>query len=143
MILVDANLLIYAVMPEFDRHEAAHAWLAEVLAGPPRTALPWPSLLAYHRVVTSPRVFDRPLRGDEAWGVIEHWLALDTVWSPVPSERHAALLAGLIRQTDVTGNLIHDAHLAALALDNGLEIASTDADFARFPGVRWTNPLAP
>jgi predicted nucleic acid-binding protein len=77
-----------------------------------------------------------------AWNQVEAWLACDTVWIPTPTERHALILARLLSEARVSGNLAHDAHLAALAIEHGLELVSNDSDFGRFPGLRWINPLA-
>lgn len=141
MILVDANLLVYASISSFAEHRRAQTWLDSRLNGEARVGLPWPSLLAFLRLVTNSRIFPRPLAMSDAWRQIEAWLACDTAWVPTPGERHAAILARLLAGPGVVGNLVPDAHLAALALEHGLELASSDGDFARFPGLRWTNPL--
>jgi toxin-antitoxin system PIN domain toxin len=142
LILVDANLLVYASISSFAEHHRAREWLDGRLNGEDRVGLPWPSLLAFLRLVTNSRIFPRPLAMSDAWRQIEAWLACDTAWVPSPGERHAAILARLLAGPGVVGNLVPDAHLAALALEHGLELASNDGDFARFPGLRWTNPLA-
>jgi len=141
LILVDANLLVYASISTFAEHRRAREWLDGRLNGMDRVGLPWPSLLAFLRLVTNSRIFPRPLATSDAWRQIEAWLACDTAWVPSPSERHAAILARLLAGPGVVGNLVPDAHLAALAIEHGLELASNDGDFARFPGLRWTNPL--
>lgn len=140
MILVDANLLVYAVNPAAERHEAARTWLDEQLGGPSKVGLPWPSLLAFLRLVTSPRVFERPAAIADAWRVVEDWLAAEVAWVPGPTERHAGLLAELLPQT-VGGNGVPDAHLAALALEHGLVLCTSDRGFARFDALRWRDPL--
>ncbi len=142
MILVDANLLIYAVDRTSPRHELAAAWLTDQLAGAARVGLPWESLTAFARITTHPRVMARPFSAGEAWAVIGAWLEVPVVWTPTPTERHAEVLGGLIERHGVTGNLVYDAHLAAIAIQHGLEICSADTDFARFSEVRWRNPLA-
>jgi hypothetical protein len=142
LILVDANLLVYASVSDYPQHRLARAWLDEQLDGAPRVGLPWPSLLAFLRLVTNPRIFNRPLAMADAWSQVTSWLACDTVWIPSPTERHAATLARLLGDPGVTGDLVPDAHLAALAIEHGLELCSNDGDFARFPGLRWSNPLA-
>lgn len=142
MILVDANLLIYAVVDDMPEHERARTWFEDAIADHARVGLPWPSLLAFVRLTTNPRVFPRPLAMDAAWARVEEWLALDNVWQPEPTERHADVLGQLLRGTRATANLVGDAHLAAIAIEHGLELHSADRDFARFPGLRWTNPLA-
>jgi uncharacterized protein len=143
LILVDANLLLYATNVSSPQHSAARAWLDERLSGTARVGLPWPSLLAFLRIGTNPRIFDRPLTADEAWRQVTDWLASDVAWVPGPTDRHADVLGPLLAAGGVTGNLVPDAHLAALAIEHGLELCSTDRDFARFPGLRWSNPLTP
>jgi toxin-antitoxin system PIN domain toxin len=141
MILIDANLLIYAHVQTLSQHEAVRHWLEKQFNETPRVGLPWPSLLAFVRLVTNPRVFDRPAPMAEAWERVEEWLALPSVWVPQPTERHAQILADLLRRAVDRSNLVPDAHLAALAIEHGLVLCSTDGDFARFPGLRWSNPL--
>jgi uncharacterized protein len=141
-ILVDANLLIYAYNTVATQHVAAKDWVEARLAGPARVGLPWPSLLAFLRVVTHPRLFARPVETVDAWRQIARWLSSDVAWIPVPTERHAELLGQLLALPGIRANLVHDADLAALAVEHGLLLFSTDGDFARFPGLRWENPLA-
>ncbi len=141
MILVDANLLIYAKSRDSEYHGPARQWLEETINLGARVGLPWPSLLAFLRITTNSRIFEQPLRPADAWTQIDEWLALDNTWVPAPTEQHAALLGTLFRSTSIGGNLVPDAHLAALAMEHGLELLSTDTDFARFPGLRWRNPL--
>jgi toxin-antitoxin system PIN domain toxin len=94
------------------------------------------------RLVANPRVFERPPSLTEAWEQVERWLEVDSVWIPVPTERHHQLFAQLLTQTSERSDLVPDAHLAALAIEHGLTLYSTDGDFARFSGLRWENPLA-
>jgi toxin-antitoxin system PIN domain toxin len=142
VILVDANLLVYASSSSFPQHGRAAAWLDERLSGVSRVGMPWPSLLAFLRVSTSKRVFKRPLAVGEAWDQVKAWQAREVTWTPSPTHRHADVLGRLLAEPGVTGNLVHNAHLAALAIEHGLEICSADGDFARFPGLRCSNPLA-
>lgn len=142
MILVDANLLIYAVDRTSPAHERAAAWLEDQLNGSTRVGIPWESLTAFARIVTHPRVMTKPFSASSAWAVVRAWLEAPVVWTPTATERHAEVLGGLIERHRVTGNLVSDAHLAAIALQHGLEICSADTDFARFTDVRWRNPLA-
>ncbi|RIL05688.1 VapC toxin family PIN domain ribonuclease [bacterium] len=142
MILVDANLLVYAHHPGFRQHAAARAWLDEQLGGSTQVALPWPSLLAFLRLSINGRVLERPLSASAAWAQVEAWLSVPVAWVPVPTERHAEVLAHLMRSSVSSHALVTDAHLAALALEHGLVLCSSDGDFARFPGLRWSNPLA-
>lgn len=141
MILVDANLLVYAKVTDFPEHEAARAWLDERLNGTVGVGLPWPSLLAFVRLVSNPRIFERPMSVEDAWGQVEEWLARPSVWTPVATDRHAGILASLLPRIDGKAKLVPDAHLAALAMEYGLVLHSTNHDFARFPGLRWENPL--
>jgi hypothetical protein len=142
LILVDANLLIYAVNAAASQHVAARAWLDARMNGLARVGLPWTSLLAFLRLVTNPRVFQRPLSTADAWKQVDAWLGSGPAWVPAPTERHAEILARLLSAPGVHGNLVPDAHLAALAIEHGLELNSTDGDFARFAGLKWRNPLA-
>lgn len=141
MILIDANLLIYAHVPTLSQHEAVRHWLEKQLNETSRVGLPWPSLLAFARLVTNPRVFEHPASIAEAWDRVEEWLNLPSVWVPQPTERHAPILGDLLRRVVDRPNLVPDAHLAALAIEHGLVLCSTDGDFARFPELRWSNPL--
>ena len=141
MILVDANILVYSHVESFAQHQAARAWLDQRLNEPERVGLPWVSLLAFLRLVTNPRVFERPEPITDAWRQVRAWLSCESAWIPEPSERHATLLGELLSQPGVHANLVPDAHLAALAMEHGLTLCSTDSDFARFPALRWLNPL--
>lgn len=143
MILVDANILIYAHVSSFAQHDVARDWLDRQLNGATRVGLPWSSLLAFLRLVTNPRVFEHPASIGHAWHQVTSWLACETAWTPQPTERHAELLGELLASPGVHGNLVPDAQLAALAMEHGLTLCSTDGDFARFRGLRWQNPLAP
>jgi toxin-antitoxin system PIN domain toxin len=127
-------------MKGMPQHVASRKWLEERFAGTGRVGLPWHSLLGFLRLTTNRRVFPRPMPTPEAWLHVEDWLAQPTAWIPQPTERHRAVLSELLVES-VDGNLIPDAHLAALALEHGLTVCSADTDFARFPTVRWENPL--
>ncbi len=142
MILVDANVLVYAHSRSFVQHEPARVWLDARLNGSAPVGLPWPSVLAFVRVICNPRVLDRPRSPSEAWSQVEAWLDCPPAWIPLPTERHREALGALLRVAVPRGNLVPDAHLAALAIEHGLTLCSTDGDFARFPGLRWENPLA-
>jgi toxin-antitoxin system PIN domain toxin len=139
--LIDANLLLYAVHEGADRHEAAAAWLTEQLNGSRRVGIPWSSLGAFLRISTHPRAFPRPLSPITAWDRVTDWLAAPVTWIPEPGPEHARILGELVARHDVRGNLVPDAMLAALAIEHGLTLCSSDTDFARFPGVRWEDPL--
>jgi hypothetical protein len=142
VILVDTNLLVYARIEEVPQHPAALKWLDQRLNEPFLVGLPWASLLGFLRVATNPRIFERPDRLSHAWRQVEEWLALPNVWIPQPGDRHREILAGFVPRLSRGGNLIPDAHLAALAIEHGLTLCSTDGDFARYPGLKWLNPLA-
>lgn len=141
MILVDANILIYAHVPSLPHHDAARRWLESHLNNTSPVGLPWPSLLAFVRLVTNSRIFERPVSIAEAWDRVEEWLALPSVWIPQPTERHSQILGDLLKRAVDRPALVPDAHLAALAIEHDLTLCSTDRDFARFPGLRWSNPL--
>lgn len=141
--LLDANLLLYAIDSESPFNQPAASWLEEVLNGDRRVALPWQTIGAFLRISTHPRVAANPLTSAEAWAFVTDWLAADPVWIPPATERTAAVYGRLVSQLGITGNLVTDAQLAALAIEHGLVICSADTDFARFPGLRWQNPLRP
>lgn len=142
MILVDANLLVYAHAESFTQHERARSWLDRQLTGAGRVGLPWESLLAFLRLVTNPRVFERAEPTGEAWQQVRAWLACEAAWIPTPTEHHAEIMGDLLSLPGVQANLVPDAHLAALAIEHGLELCSTDGDFARFSQLKWRNPLS-
>ena len=142
MILIDANLLIYASSSTFPQHRAAKYWLDAQLTGLARVGIAWPTVLAFLRVMTSPRILQYPLAMRDAWTQVIAWHAAASVWVPQPTERHGEVLRDLLGLPGIRGNLVHDADLAALAVEHGLILCSSDGDFARFPGLRWQNPLA-
>ncbi len=141
MTLVDANLLLYAVDEGSPFHDRAAEWLSAQLNGNRRVGLPWQCLVAFVRISTHPRASAQPLAPDEAVGVVDGWLAAEPTWVPTPGPGHGVILAGLIKRHQLRSNLVSDAHLAALAVEHGLELCSADTDFARFPEARWHNPL--
>ena len=142
MILVDVNLLVYAYNSGSDQHAGAQAWLERELSSSTAVGLPWHTLLGFLRLSTNARVFATPLSTAEAWRRVTTLLSIDGVWAPQPTTKHAEVLGALLVQPSVHGNLVSDAHLAALAIEHGLTLCSTDGDFARFKGLRWRNPLA-
>jgi len=141
MIVVDANLLLYAHVASFAQHERARDWLDGQLSGTQRVGLPWASLLAFLRLVTNPRIFESPRTPLDAWTQVTRWLACEPVWIPQPGRHHPDVLGEMLSLPGVAGDLVPDAHLAALAIEHGLTLYSTDGDFARFPGLHWVNPL--
>jgi hypothetical protein len=143
VILVDANLLLYAANRAAPEHAQARPWLDEQLNGQTRVGLPWPSLLAFVRLASNPVVVRDPVTPGEAWRQVEEWLACEPAWIPLPGAGHTMILRNFLQQPAITTRLVSDAHLAALAIEHGLTLYSTDGDFARFPGLKWRNPLAP
>ena len=142
MILIDANILIYAHVNSFSQHDRACDWLDQQLNASAPVGLPWASVLAFMRLVTNPRVFEHPEPIRDAWQQVRTWLTAETAWIPQPTERHADLLGEFLALPGIHSNLVPDAHLAALAVEHGLTLCSTDGDFARFQGLRWLNPIA-
>lgn len=139
--LVDANVLLYARDERSPFHPAAIAWLTAQLEGDRQVGIAWSSILAFLRLSTNPRVWASPLTPTEAWDTVEAWFVSPVLWTPAPTDRHRAVLGSLVTSLGLSAKLIPDAHLAALALEHGLEVCSADSDFARFPGLRWRNPL--
>ena len=142
MILIDANLLLYAYHPRAEQHENSRAWLEAVLFGPDLVRFSWLTLWAFLRIATSARVFERPLSAPEAEAAISSWLAQPVAGIIEPGERHWDILRGLVRDGQATGPLVMDAVLAAIAIEHGATIYTTDRDFLRFSGLKWRNPLA-
>jgi len=142
VILVDANLLVYAVDADSPRHRAARRWLEKILSGSSQVGLPWIVLLAFLRVTTRTGILRKPLRPERALGYVDSWLSQPYVAAVGPGPGHWAVLRNLLRTTGLAGNLTSDAHLAALAIERGAPVYSTDHDFRRFPGVEHVDPLA-
>lgn len=141
MIVPDVNLLIYAYDTNSRYHTAAKKWWEAALAGNRRVGLTWSTMLGFIRIATNPRVYVNPLTAKEATRTVRYWLNQPSVDILLPGEGHAELVLGLIDNVGVAGNLTSDAHLAAIAIEFQAELASNDQDFARFPGLRWFNPL--
>ena len=141
MMLVDANLLIYAVNQDLPQHSAARDWWETSLSGAESVGIPWVSLLAFLRICTNRRVFDTPLSVDAAIGYVDEWLRQPVVQAVAPGPGHWSVLANLLSRSGMAGNLSTDAHIAALALEHGYTVYSADNDFKRFAGVRQVNPL--
>lgn len=140
MRLLDANVLLYAVNEAAPLHERARGWLDDALRGPEPVAFAWTALLAFLRLATHPSVFPRPLTADPASDVVRVWLAQPAAVVLEPTDRHADILAGLLAEAGTAGNLVGDAHLAALAIEHRATIATFDADFGRFAGIRLERP---
>lgn len=143
MKLPDANILIYAANTGSDRHRAARAWLEGVLSGSETVGFAWIVLLAFVRLTTKRNVFEVPYSLDEALDLVDSWLAQPCATVVQPGERHTQLMRELLGPVGTAGNLVNDAHLAALAIENGAELCSADNDFSRFPRLQWTDPLKP
>jgi toxin-antitoxin system PIN domain toxin len=141
VILVDANILLYAEDQLSSRHAAARAWWDAELSGNSPVCLCWTVLGAFIRIGTNPRVFEHPLSLDQALARIQSWMDQPCTRIISPTERHWTVFQKLLRDGQAVANLVTDAHLAALAVEHGCELISTDSDFSRFPGVRWRNPL--
>lgn len=142
MILVDANLLLYAYHPRADQHDRSRAWLESALSGSDLVRFAWLTLWAFLRIATNPRAFEHPLSVAEAEAAISSWLAQPVADILEPGERHWDILREVVRQGQANGPLVMDAVLAAIAIEHGATICTTDRDFSRFPSVKWTNPIA-
>ncbi len=139
--IVDANVLLYATNEEAPPHSTARRWLTEALSGEQRIGIPWQSIGAFARISTHPRVFHRPLSPTEVKENIDAWFASDVVWIPPTTVHSVRIYNRLAERHHITGNLVPDAQLAALAIEHGVAVVSFDSDFARFPEVAWVNPL--
>jgi uncharacterized protein len=142
-VILDANVLLYAVDSESAHHDRAAQWLTAALDGDRRIGFPWQTIGAFLRIATHPRIASRPLTAAAAQDYVDAWLDVSVSWVPPAGERTAQVYAELARRHHVTGNLVPDAQLAALALEQGVAVVSADSDFARFPEVAWLNPVAP
>jgi uncharacterized protein len=142
VILPDVNLLLYAYEEASPFHDRARAWLESMLSGHDTVGLSWTVLLAFVRLSTRARLYESSLAPAKAFDIVESWLAQPVAVVVHPTERHLAILRGLLEPLGTAGNITTDAHLAALAIEHGGEVCSADTDFARFRGLRWTNPLA-
>ncbi len=140
MQIVDANVLLYAVNERAAHHEPAHTWLDRSLSGGETVGFAWAALLAFMRLSTHASVFPQPLTSQTAAEVAKGWLAAPAAVVLQSGRRHLSLLSGFLREAGTAGNIVNDAHLAALAVEHDAEIATYDGDFARFAGVRWYRP---
>lgn len=141
MRIPDLSLLLYAVDESATQHRAARRWWETTLSGSETVGLAWTVLLGFVRLTTNPRVVLAPMDADTALDYVERWLA-HPITTPVdPTPHHARVLRDLLGATGTAGNLVADAHLAALAIEHGAVLCSADRDFGRFPGLRWSDPL--
>jgi toxin-antitoxin system PIN domain toxin len=142
MKIIDANLLVYAYVQALPQHDAARRWLERTLTEDESVGLAWVSVLGFVRVVTNPRIFRVPLLMDRAVAVVEEWFQQQAVEVILPTPRHWTTLREMLRTAKASGSLTTDAHLAALAVEHGATVYTTDRDFLRFPNVRVVNPIA-
>ena len=140
MKLVDANVLLYAVNTDAHHHDQSRVWLDGALSGADTVAFSWMVLLAFVRLVTKVGLFPSPLGIDEAMDRVDAWLAAAPAVIVEPTSAHPRIVQQLLGPVGVGGNLVNDAHLAALAVEHRASIVSFDNDFGRFPGVRWAPP---
>lgn len=140
MQVVDANVLLYAVNEDSPRFSEAKRWLDRALNGSEMVGFTWVVLLAFLRLIGHPRVFPRPLSTEQALDLIEAWLQRPSAVILDPTDRHLEIVRGLLAPLGTAANLVNDAHLAAIAVEHGAEVVSFDADFTRFPGLRWKSP---
>jgi toxin-antitoxin system PIN domain toxin len=141
VILVDANLLLYAYDPDGSQHEASRRWLEDVLSGAELVRFSWLTLWAFIRISTSPQVFAQPLSAAEAHAAVASWLAQPNADLLEPGDRHLEILGRLLGSGQAAGPLVMDAALAAIAIEHGATMCSTDRDFSRFAGLVWENPI--
>jgi hypothetical protein len=141
MILIDANLLLFAYNPRAAEHAASRRWLEATLSGSDLVRFAWITLWAFLRISTNPRVFEHPLSMHEAEEIVASWRAQPVVDMLEPDERHWDILRTLTRDGKTRGPLVMDAVLAAIAIEHGATLCTTDRDFARFPGLSWLDPL--
>ena len=141
MIIPDVNLVVYAYDSSSRRHEAARRWWEASMNGTGIVGIPWIVILGFIRIATHPRILANPLEVEGACARVRTWLARPNAIIVHPGARHPDILFQLIEAAGTGGNLTTDAHLAALAIEHQAEVHSTDPDMARFPGLRWANPL--
>lgn len=142
MTIIDANILLYAYNADTPQHTAAAAWVEALFRGDEVIGLPWATLWAFLRISTNQRVWPNPMSIEQAFKIVRGWLAEPGVAIVEPGPRHAELLEFLVSESRASGALVSDAAMAAMALEFGATLASTDRDFRRFPSLRWVNPVA-
>jgi len=141
MILIDANILLYAYDANSTRHSAARKWLQETFSKDEPVRLPWVVILAFLRLTTQTAILARPLSLDEAIAIVQTWLNRPNVGIAAPTMRHWEVLRTLLQEGQAKGRMVTDAHLAALAIEHGAVLYTDDRDFTRFPGLKWSDPL--
>lgn len=141
MIVLDANVFLHAYNVDVPQHRAVSRWMGKLVESNEIIGLPWITLWAFIRVSTNPRVWNHPMAAKRVFGIVDEWLGQPGVVTLHPGPRHREILEELITRHDVSGPLVTDAVLAAIAIENGATVASCDQDFRRFPELRWVNPL--
>lgn len=141
MIVPDINLLVYAYNRDAPHHDEAREWWEDCLSSQQTVGMPWVVVLGFVRIMTSRVVLVDPMEPVEALGHVQSWLERPQAHTVVPGPRHLQIMSGIMRAARASGRLTTDAHLAAIAIENQAELHSNDADFSRFPGLRWVNPL--
>jgi len=142
LILVDANILLYAEDSLSPLHQKARVWWDEQLSQSGPVCLCWPVLSAFIRIGTNPRIFEHPLSLEQALARVQSWMEQPCTRVIRPTEQHWTIFQMMLKDGQAVANLVTDAHLAALAIEHGCDLASTDSDFARFPKLKWINPLS-
>jgi toxin-antitoxin system PIN domain toxin len=142
VIVVDANLLIYSYDLDSAHHKKSLSWLEELLSGVEAVGLPWQSVSAFLRVITNRRLPGTRVTLEQAVQVVDEWLQQPNVQVLVPADQHWSVLRQMILEGRASGPLVSDAEIAAITIEQGAVLHTTDRDFARFPGLRWKNPLA-
>jgi toxin-antitoxin system PIN domain toxin len=141
VIVLDANVLLYAYDSDSDKHAKARAWVEEVFSGASPVGLPWQTVSAFMRIVTNPRLSGKRFTSVEVVEIVDQWVKQPNIRLLGPGENHWSLLRQMIVDSQVRGPLITDAQLAALTIEYGGVLQTTDQDFSRFPGLRWKNPI--
>ena len=141
MTIIDANLLLYAYNEDAPQQRAASQWLSKLLASGETIGLPWVTVWAFIRISTNSRIWPNPRPSREVFAIVSEWLAQPGVVPLHPGPLHAQILEKLVNDHGATGPVVTGAVLAALAIEHGARLASTDQDFRRFPDLRWLNPL--
>ncbi len=141
MIVPDLNLILYAYNDSSPYHQPASRWWGDLLRGPETVGIPWAVATGFVRLITGPHVMGQPATTDLALDTVEEWFRLPHVSPLEPGREHLSLMRRALATTGAGGNLVNDAHVAALAIEHGAEVHSNDGDFGRFPGLRWRNPL--
>jgi len=141
VIVLDANILLYAYDAASDQHAKARAWVEEVLSGADPVGLPWQTITAFVRIVTNPRLSGKRFTPSEVIDLVDQWVTQPNVRLLGPGDHHWSFLRQTILEGQARGPLITDAQLAALTIEHGGMLCTTDRDFSRFPGLRWQNPI--